>query len=272
MNDTLIFLHLPRTGGTTLRDILDKQYPDDVTFENKTLLDTDTNFNVDNKPEKDQFKLVKGHVYFGIHEHINQKCTYFSMMRNPIERTISIYNYIKKRSGHKDHDLANKLTIEEFIKRGHNLFINNGQTRLMAGREASLNVPFNEINEIHLEQAKKNIQNHFILVGLTERYNESLLLLKNFLSWKTPTYSIANAVKRDKKTTQIDSQLKDLIIEYNQIDFQLYDYVTVLFDEQIEKYPMIRDELEKFELKNRFAGKFQICARLKRKINKWTKN
>jgi hypothetical protein len=48
--------------------------------------------------------------------------------------------------------------------------------------------------------------------------------------------------------------------------------VTVLFDEQIEKYPMIRDELEKFELKNRFAGKFQICARLKRKINKWTKN
>ncbi len=41
-------------------------------------------------------------------------------MRNPIERTISIYNYIKKRSGHKDHDLANKLIIEEFIKRGHN--------------------------------------------------------------------------------------------------------------------------------------------------------
>jgi len=126
MNDTLIFLHLPRTGGTTLRDILDKQYPDDVTLENKSLLDTDPNFNVDNKSEKDQFKLVKGHVYFRIHEHINQKCTYFSMMRNPIERTISIYNYIKKRSSHKDYDLANKLTIEEFIKRGHNLFINNG--------------------------------------------------------------------------------------------------------------------------------------------------
>jgi hypothetical protein len=72
MNDTLIFLHLPRTGGTTFRDILDKQYPDDITFENKTLLDTDPNFNVDNKPEKVQFKLVKGHVYFGIHEHINQ--------------------------------------------------------------------------------------------------------------------------------------------------------------------------------------------------------
>ena len=93
---------------------------------------------------------------------------------------------------------------------------------------------------------------------MTERYNESLLLLKKILSWKTPTYSIANAVKRDKKTTQID--------------FQLYDYVTVLFDEQIEKYTMIRDELEKFELKNRIAGKFQIGARIKRKISKWTKN
>ena len=48
MNDTLIFLHLPRTGGTTLRDILSKQYSDKVTFENKTLLDTDHNFNAEN--------------------------------------------------------------------------------------------------------------------------------------------------------------------------------------------------------------------------------
>ena len=67
-------------------------------------------------------------------------------------------------------------------------------------------------------------------------------------------------------------KLKDLINDYNQIDFQLYDYVSVLFDEQIEKYPMIGDELEKFELKNRIAGKFQIGARIKRKISKWTKN
>ena len=143
---------------------------------------------------------------------------------------------------------------------------------MLAGRDTSLNVPFNEINEGHLEQAKENIRNHFILVGLTERYNESLLLLKNILSWKTPIYSRANAVKRDKKTTQFYSQLKNLIIEYNQIDFQLYDYVSVLFDEQIEKHPMIYDELVKFELKNKFGGKFQIGARIKRKISKWAKN
>jgi len=271
MNDTLIFLHLPRTGGTTLRDILNRQYPNDATFENKTLLDTDQNFNVDNSSEKDQYTLIKGHVYFGIHKFIPQSCSYFSMMRDPIERTISAYNYIKNRSSHRDHEIANKLTIEDYIERGHNLLVNNGQTRLLAGRDASLSVPFNEINEIHLEQAKENIQNQFLLVGLTERYNESLILLKNLLSWKTPTYSIANAVKRENKTTQIDSQLKELIVRYNQIDFQLYDYVSALFDEQIAKHPIVLDELEKFEFKNRFTGKFQIGARLKRKISKLTK-
>jgi len=78
--------------------------------------------------------------------------------------------------------------------------------------------------------------------------------------------------KEIKKTTQFYSQLKNLIIEYNQIDFQLYDYVSVLFDEQIEKHPMIYDELVKFELKNKFGGKFQIGARIKRKISKWAKN
>lgn len=49
MNDTLIILHLPQTGGTTLRDILSRQYPEKLIFENKTLLYTDENFNAKNK-------------------------------------------------------------------------------------------------------------------------------------------------------------------------------------------------------------------------------
>ena len=49
MNDTLIILHLPQTGGTTLRDILSRQYPEKCIFENKTLLYTDENFNAKNK-------------------------------------------------------------------------------------------------------------------------------------------------------------------------------------------------------------------------------
>jgi len=63
-----------------------------------------------------------------------------------------------------------------------------------------------------------------------------------------------------------------LIAEYNQLDFLLYDYVSALFDEQIKKYPMVLEELEKFELKNRFAGKFHVGSRIKRKISKWTKH
>ena len=38
MNDTLIILHLPQTGGTTLRDILSRQYPEKWIFKNKSLL------------------------------------------------------------------------------------------------------------------------------------------------------------------------------------------------------------------------------------------
>jgi hypothetical protein len=272
MNDTLIFLHLPRTGGTTLRDILSKQYSDKVTFENKTLLDTDQNFNAENKSEKRKHKLIKGHVYFGIHEHITQNCTYFSMMRNPIERVTSLYNYIKNRSKHKDYEYIKNKSITHYIESKRNLFMDNGQTRLLAGRHTSLEVPFRRINEGHLEQAKENIKSHFILVGLTERYDETLLLLQRMLQWKTPTYSIANAAKREKKTKQHAPKFRELIAEYNQLDLLLYDYVSALFDEQIKKYPMVLEELEKFELKNRFTGKIQIGARLKRKISKWTKH
>ena len=272
MNDTLIFLHLPRTGGTTLRDILSKQYSDKVTFENKTLLDTDQNFSVENKSEKGKHKLIKGHVYFGIHEHIIQNCTYFSMMRNPIERVTSVYNYIKIRPKHKDYEYIKNKSITHYIESKRNLFMDNGQTRLLAGRHTSLEVPFRRINEGHLEQAKENIKNHFILVGLTERYDETLLLLQRMLQWKTPTYSIANAAKREKKTKQHAPKIRELIAEYNQLDLQLYHYVSVLFDKQISNNPKVLEKLEKFELKNRFAGKFHVGSRIKRKISKWTKH
>ncbi|MDP6726841.1 MAG: sulfotransferase family 2 domain-containing protein [Candidatus Marinimicrobia bacterium] len=271
MNDTLIFLHLPRTGGTTLRDILTKQYSDQETFENKTLLDTDGNFNENRVNQMSGYKLIKGHVYFGVHTFIPQTCSYFSMMRDPVERTISAYNYIKKRANHPYHELANSLSIEKFIKSGENKMVNNGQTRLIAGRETSLNIPFDKLDKSHLETAKKNITDHFLLIGLTERYDETILLLKHMLRWDTPYYSIANAIKRDERTKHIEPKLKELIIEYNQLDVQLYDYVSRLFDEQIKKCPMVLNELEKFELKNRFFGQFQITARLKRKMSKWIK-
>ncbi len=70
MNDTLIFFHLPRTCVTTIKDILAKQYPEGLTFENKTLINSDHNFNLGNTSEKDKYILIKDRVNFGIHEHI----------------------------------------------------------------------------------------------------------------------------------------------------------------------------------------------------------
>ncbi|MFQ6678154.1 MAG: sulfotransferase family 2 domain-containing protein [Fidelibacterota bacterium] len=272
MNDIIIFLHLPRTGGTTLRDILSKQYSEAVTFENKTLLDIDHNFIANNKFDKADLKLIKGHVYFGIHEYIPQKCAYFSMMRDPIERVISVYNYVKNRPNHRDHIFIRNMSIEDYVQSGRNLFLDNGQTRLLAGRSTSLEVPFRGMNEEHLEQAKESIKNHFILVGLNEKYDETLLMLQKLLNWKTPTYSIANAVKRGKSTKVLSPQVRKLIAKYNQLDLQLYQHVSELFDDHVSHYSNMTEEIKKFKLKNRIASKFQIGSRLRRKINKWIRN
>ncbi len=269
MNDTLIFLHLPRTGGTTLRDILSKQYSDHETFENKTLLDTDENFNESLVNQMSRYNLIKGHVYFGVHTFIPQTCSYFSMMRNPVERTISVYNYIRKRSNHPYHDLANSLSIEKFIESGENIMVNNGQTRLIAGRETSLNIPFNKLNKSHLEIAKNNINDYFLLIGLTERYDETILLLKHMLRWDTPYYSIANAVRRVQKTDEMDPVIVDIIKQYNQLDIELYNYANKKFDDTLKIFPAVQKELDQFMFKNKISGKLRFSERLKRKISKW---
>ena len=69
-------------------------------------------------------------------------------------------------------------------------------TRLLAGGEYTFNVPFGSINEEHYEMAIKNLDNHFAVTGITERFNESILVLANELNWKSPYYSIANKSNR----------------------------------------------------------------------------
>ena len=44
--------------------------------------------------------------------------------------------------------------------------------------------------------ALDNLDKYFVVAGITERYNESLLVLKNELQWNSPFYSIANKSKK----------------------------------------------------------------------------
>ncbi|PKJ52079.1 sulfotransferase family 2 domain-containing protein, partial [Bacillus sp. SN10] len=161
-NELIIFIHIAKTGGTTLRGILDKQYGSNSlfmyaheTFENLNSEDKLVNML---KSHINNVKSISGHFGFGMKYNgidtpllylmdTSRNIVYISILRNPVERLFSQYHHYK-RNNWIDFD----ITFEKFVKQ--NLYIPNYQTLCLSGT----NIP-------NLEIAKRNIIKHFALVG-----------------------------------------------------------------------------------------------------------
>lgn len=197
-----------------------------------------------------------GHFTFGLHKKLRQNAQYFALMREPVARIISAYEYSKTHTSTQFHKKVINLTIEEYLESGVNTLMDNGQTRLLAGLGRSEdNAPYGNLDEKYLQVAKENIKNDFLLIGTMERYNEFLLLLQGLLKWKTPYYSVANKTKEKKKTGVLDPKSIDKIKQYNKFDIEIYSYVSQLFEEKISaEGENFTKKLIKFNKKNNLVG------------------
>jgi len=67
---------------------------------------------------------------------------------------------------------------------------------------------------------------------LTERFEESLLLMTTALGWKISFYENR---KVSKIRSPVEPRLVELIREHNRLDIELYNFATKLFEENLRK-------------------------------------
>jgi hypothetical protein len=189
----LIFVHLPKTAGTTLR-------------------------------------VFKGHLPFGLHESLPQAATYLTVLREPVDRAISTYYFMKNYVLHPMHRRIKRAgwTLEEFIQ---NVPRNNIQCKYLA------NVGWDEeVTEAIYERARSNLERHFSVVGLTERFEETLALLKVRFGWKLDQYLSFNRTPDRPPKRKLPAPTVELIQQYNRWDVELYHAGGQLFEKQLTSH------------------------------------
>src|SRR5215472_9066715 len=174
---TLIFVHIPKSAGTTLSRIIDWEYNPRRVY---SLIGRYFRWSYNRllqlpQHRISQIQVFKGHMPFGLHRHLTQPATYLTVLRNPVDRTISDYNFSANGLLHPDHREVKRLTLSEFICTTP---YNNIQTKLLAGQIPGYDFLAGECTPQMLTAAIENLRNHFALVGLTERFEESLALAK----------------------------------------------------------------------------------------------
>ena len=254
---TVIFLHLPKAAGTTLKDIIHRQYCPEQIYEldSTQFIQAQENFKQLDQTEKANIKILMGHMYFGLHEFLPSPSTYITMLRNPIERVVSYYHFVKKLTTHDDYELIKKqnISLKEYCQTGRENMC-NGQTRFLSGtRESEI------CGHAQLAEAKQNLRQYFSVVGIQERFDESLLLLQKKLGWKKAPFYYQRNTNRANSYHQlgISSDTLATIEKYNQLDLELYEYANQIFEQELNQHNL---NLRLFKFTNQTYGKYSVFA------------
>jgi hypothetical protein len=171
-------------------------------------------------------RLLIGHyVYPGIHTLVTGSRTprYFTFLRHPVERVISLYWFLRHGSDSYWHDeiVDAKWSLEEWLEGSRALWARDGQTRhlLVATHEQACMQ--RELDPDLLSVAKQTL-NDFWFVGLTETFErDSGFLLGRLGATK---FAKKNAIRVNARKEPAGPDLYARIAAANQLDMELYEH------------------------------------------------
>ena len=271
MKDLFIHLHIPKTGGTTLRDIIQRQYRSEKILMIPKLDESEDILKEVSTSQINQLKLIQGHLKYGIHNHFHRRAKYFAIIRDPINRVLSTYYYVLSQKNNPQNlsTSNNQMTIYDYVQSGVNPFLINGQTQLISGKTGNIDNPIIKSEEL-FSLAKENIANDFLFLGITEMFDETILILKNMLGWHMPYYSIANRTKNKPNYDAVDPTVISFLKEHNQLDIKLYNITkTSLLNRIAEENDIFQNRINKFKKINKLLNPLFSYSRAIRLIRKY---
>ncbi len=237
------FMHIPKTAGTTLHQIIQRQYPAGSIFSAYIGVGAATlGEHLDNLRSQlaagQNIQLILGHIGFGLHEALGQDLTQMTILRDPVERVVSWYYHQRRVADAKFRQECLRLNLAEVLQQLPVFPLDNHQTRYLSGDflhhqlTGEIKIPYGQCTGELLAIAKHNLAQYFAVVGIQSNFDQTLRLLQKILGWQDLSYTRANV----SPERQVDDHTADLIRQANTWDLQLYNYAQTLFTQQCQKY------------------------------------
>ncbi len=258
----LIFMHIPKTGGETFtNEIITRGVPRDRLLSGLRGTSDYDSFVAMPLQDKEKLACVSGHLYFGVHDLFDSPCKYLTYVRDPVERVISTYYFTRRAKDTPRHEQARNCSLMDFVRDPDDLELSDYQVRLLGGN------PVDPVGPAELERAKANIAEHFLCVGLTERFDASLLLMAKLLGFTHIHYKRWN-VSLNKNLDQVGDldQVREVIRERNQLDTQLYEFCAQRLEAQLAAHGVDQASVMQYLMDN-VAYREKIIDQVQEEIN-----
>jgi hypothetical protein len=221
----VMFLHIPRTGGFTLKTVLETVFG----MRNSLLDIHHYPLDVDPRP----FAFIEGHVVrdrfsrvFGDGWHQNG----LTLLRDPVARVVSQARHIRALRRDPWYPmLASTVDDAEAFFQKVPLLINL-QTKQLGGRlPREVNVPASAV-----EHATSVLDR--LAFGLTEQFDTSMALFAERFGLDLPDFGVTNAAPEKGDDDLRSQEFRDAARVYNDRDVELYRYACDLFARRVAEY------------------------------------
>lgn len=229
------FVHIPKTAGLTMLGILRHVYPPDSILSLRGVEEAKRPALLAAAPKN--IRVVAGHVHSNFARHLPRPCRTFTILREPIDRVLSLYYFIAREKGMGNHDavVRGELTIEEMARR-HGAM----QARYVAGYEPAAVVSDDQL----LREARTALAEKMATFGLTERFDESLLLFNAALGWNVRGYHRENVTRKRPQPAAIDPANLEIVRQHCAVDCEFYEFARALFERRLaEQSPDFAERL-----------------------------
>ncbi len=256
---TVVFVHIPKAAGSTLRGVMVRQYdPAETHVIRLPIWESIAAFKAWPEERRHRVRFLMGHMPFGLHEWLRSPTTYVTMIREPVERVISHFHFVK---GYPDHELHDRIrpgmTVGDYVLERTSLELDNGQVRLLSGEPF---VEFGSVTRDHLEAAKRNLRERFAVAGVSERFDASLLVMRAALGWRRRIVYLNRNVTREPRTTVTPQDLA-AVRDANLHDAELHAFAAARLEEQLRALPAAAVRLAAFRAANAAYSVAGVLAR-----------
>jgi hypothetical protein len=218
----LLFVHVPRTAGFTLKHLLEEVYG-----VRHTLLDLHK-YDVE-VIDPSRYELIEGHITFRKARRLVGARNLMTIVREPVSRVVSVARHMRR------FNRAERTTVlRARAQPAEELFaalpeLSNGQTKQLSFRWArSQPAP----DSLPFAQYALGA----IPFGVTERFSDSMVLFAERFGLRVPPFGVSNASDEHGDEDLRSDAFRALAAERNDLDRQLYEHANAVFQTRIDTY------------------------------------
>ena len=263
LKNVFVFVHIAKTAGSTLLYVLDKNFKGEHLLLNKS---KKHDFFSNEETQAiatihSDVRCISSHsIVLPFKQPTNVKIRYipFTFFRDPVERIFSEFLY------HKSRVIKGLVTkeapMDSFIKwyefqLAYGNKISNG--RWTFGKNLQL---YHIDKNMNLESAKKRLSEEFLFAGITERFDESLIIFKEKMKEVGVDLDIhyikqnvtKNILDLNEEREYLVKEYAEMLRENNKDEYEIYNFINANLDAEIEKYQgNFQLDLERYKKSNK---------------------